>query len=95
MITIIIISLAIIGIHSAMQVGGILSPLRQLSEKYLPAKIAMPVSECIPCMASLWGTALYLLINYGGIAGQYITYICAISGVLYLICLTIINKHEL
>ena len=61
------ISLFCLGLRTITDKGKILYPLRQLATKYLPNYLHKPLLTCAPCMASVWGTTIYLTFVYNGV----------------------------
>lgn len=87
-------SFAIIGLHVAMWEGMILFPLSTFFEwvtrKFKWAR--KPLYACAPCMASLWGSGIWFA-SGGGLALDYVVFVCAVSGLNYLI-ISIANNEE-
>jgi hypothetical protein len=57
-------SLFIIGLYEATESGRILAGIHDFLENYLPDLIYKPLLGCVYCMASVWGSALFLVYYY-------------------------------
>jgi len=59
-----IVSLSCLGVRVVTDEGSLLFPLRQgLLNSIVPFEIQKPILICVKCMASLWGTVIFLLIK--------------------------------
>ncbi len=90
---ILITSLAIIGLHKATGEGMILFYIAEWLFKHLPKWLYTPLLGCPPCMASIWGTAGFLLMEpltpYWALPFQWAAFVLAVCGLNTLIYSTL------
>ncbi len=88
LIKIIVISLFCYGIHIASEPGMLLSSIAEWFEKKLPVFWYKPLFGCVYCMASVWGTAGYVLISIHlgsfGLCEWLLCVVCCIAANKYL-----------
>ena len=80
-------ALCVLGLYAAMGEGMILERLRQLFERATDNKVLKYVRpalyECPICMASIWGTVVWLVI--GNPLGSYwVLYVFGVAGFNYI-----------
>lgn len=89
-------ALFIIGLYEATEPGRILANLHDFLEERLPDWIYKPMLGCVYCMASVWGTLLFVLATFIDFKRGFIQpewyrfiylpiYIVALSGLVYLL----------
>lgn len=94
--TIVIGSLCVLGLYAAMGEGMILEFLRNFFERITNNKVLRPIRsalyECPICMASIWGTMVWLLL--GDWFGVYwALYVFAVAGLNYVL-INMVNSDE-
>lgn len=62
--TIVIMSLAALGVWTAMGEGMVLEFVRKFLEAYFPAFLHKPLATCPRCMVTIYGTSAVLLLGY-------------------------------
>lgn len=93
--TIAIGSLCILGLYAAMGEGMILEFLHNFFEKVTNNKVLRHVRptlyECPICMASIWGTTVWLLLgNWFSVA--WVLYVFAVAGLNYVL-INLVNNE--
>lgn len=84
-------SLFIIGLYEASESGRVLSGIHDWMEQYLPMWLYKPVLGCVYCMASVWGSILFIGVYYPLYLQNYFLllwlpiHIGAVSGLNYLL----------
>lgn len=73
--------LIIVCIWTLLCPGMIFGKLGKWLEKLLPEWAQKPLFECPPCMASLWGTMVFLLTG-GGTVVQGVVFVLALCGLM-------------
>lgn len=76
-------ALIIVGIWTAFGKGMILGWLGDIFERRLPEALCKPLFECPPCMASTYGSAVWLLTG-GSVDLWWIAFVLALSGAMKL-----------
>lgn len=94
--TIAIGSLCIMGLYAAMGEGMILEFLKHFFERITNNSVLRHIRpalyECPICMASIWGTTVWLLLdNWFSIA--WVLYVFAVAGLNYII-VNVVNSDE-
>lgn len=99
-------SLVIIAIHILFLQGNILQHAKPYLDKHCPLVFQNPLYNCLPCMASIWGTVAWFAIH--GVDVEfwidnmkwYLIFIFSLSGLLYLTdifanyCISLINENQ-
>jgi len=76
--------LLIIGLHKITREGMLLEKVGTWSVKYFGSFWSNPITECPPCMASVWGILFYFLfVNAGFLILPF--YLVALAGLNYLV----------
>jgi hypothetical protein len=71
----------IVGVYNALGHGQILSRIGDLIEA-LPPPLSKPLGMCMPCMASVYGSAIWFLT--GGDLWQWPLFVLSLSGIMRL-----------
>jgi hypothetical protein len=83
LISLFISSLAIFGLYFSFDTNNVLSFFGDFVRKRLPERIQMPLTECVVCMASVWGTILF---PFTGVSiFFYPIYIIALAGLNFIV----------
>ncbi len=94
--TIAIGSLCVMGLYAAMGEGMILEWLRMFFEKVTNNKVLRHIRpalyECPICMASIWGTVVWLVLGYW-FSITWVLYVFAVAGFNYII-VNMVNRDE-
>lgn len=85
-VDVIIAALVITGIHSLFEQGMILFPVRQYLDQYL-TWLRKPLYACMICMSSIYGSAMFALLEVEPLLSNYFLFIMSLAGLL-----TIISK---
>lgn len=75
-----IMSLAALGVWTAMGEGMALSLFREVAEDQLRPWIAKPLATCPRCMVTIYGTSAVLLLGYTFDPWMWPVYLCAAVG---------------
>jgi ABC-type uncharacterized transport system permease subunit len=79
-------ALCVLGLYAAMGEGMILEWLRDLFERLTNNRVLKYIRpalyECPICMASIWGTAVWLVIG-NGFGAMWVLYVFAVAGFNY------------
>lgn len=94
--TIAIGSLCVLGLYAAMGEGMILELLHNFFEKITNNKVLRHIRpalyECPICMASIWGTVIWLLLGHW-FSVSWILYVFAVAGLNYVL-INLVNGDE-
>lgn len=83
-------ALLILGVWNAFGKGQILGSLGDWLEDRFPPKLLKPLFTCVLCMPSVWGSAVWFLT--GGDWFYWMFYVIALSGLMKLIPMSLIEK---
>ena len=88
---------AIVGVHFVTRQDQLLGPVGD-KVRELPETAAKPVTECPPCMSSVWGTLIFWTLWHEGSFGKRLLlwpfYILALCGQLRLINLLLPDRTK-
>lgn len=93
--TIFIGSLCVLGLYAAMGEGMILKFLHDFFERITNNKVLRHIRaalyECPICMASIWGTIVWLLLGYW-FSMAWVLYVFAVAGLNYIL-INLVNNE--
>jgi hypothetical protein len=79
-----------IGVWNAFGKDEIMGWLGNILEKHFPEKVNKPIFMCPPCMASLWGSAVWFYL--GGGFWLWPVFVLALSGLNVLVVQNLIHE---
>lgn len=82
----------VVGVWTLFGKGMILGWLGDWLDKWLPDFIQKPLYGCLPCMSSVWGTAVWFA-TYGSVVWDWLVFCLALCGILKIVSATLL-RHE-
>lgn len=84
-------ALIIVAVHNLFGPGELFGWLGDIFDRRLPKALQKPIYTCMPCQASIYGTATWLYLQ--GPLELYVPFILALSGLMKIVS-QIMHRYE-